>query len=157
MSVKKTVKSAVGIRFDYEIDGVNDRLYIPVNSYFYEKSSAQVWYKDLYSKYYSIWGNSDETYSRAESRAVKQTEVDFGLISSKGKSFTVADTNVSSTSKILAQVAYDAPTNKSLDELEMDEIIVRAGSSANGSFKVFVTEARNCSLYGKFKINYTIS
>ena len=53
------------------------------------------------------------------------------------------DYNIKQGDIIIANIAYDAPTNKSLDEIEMDGIICTAGTSSEGS------------LTNKFKINYT--
>lgn len=85
-----------------------------------------------------------------------QTEIDFGEeLYINQKEFTIFNDKVKSGSIILASVAYDAPTGKSLDELEMDVIEVKAGSSTEGSFKIIVTGTEG-SLRNKFKINYTV-
>lgn len=86
-----------------------------------------------------------------------QTEVDFGTTPLYTKTFTIADSNVTSTSKFLGGLAYDAPTGKSLDELDMDQIEVKfgLGQEALGSFNIVVT-GLNGYLHDKFKINYVV-
>jgi hypothetical protein len=85
---------------------------------------------------------------------VKQTEVDFGDDKVTEKSFTITDADVSPTSQIVGTVAYEAPTGKDVDEVEMDsfELKFRPGS---GSFVLFM-KALEGSVYGKFKINYLV-
>jgi hypothetical protein len=82
---------------------------------------------------------------------ITQTEVDFGNLNY----VIITDANVTATSKITAQLAYDQPTAKDLDEVEMDEIEVICGQCATGSFSMVITSLTG-SLYGKFKINYMI-
>lgn len=85
-----------------------------------------------------------------------QTEVDFGNSNYvTEKTFTVIDANVTATSKITAQLAYDAPTDKDLDEVEMDDLVILCGQCTTGSFSMIVTSLTG-SLHGKFKINYMI-
>ncbi len=85
-----------------------------------------------------------------------QVEVDFGDLNYvTQKTFTVTDVNVTATSKITAQLAYDQPTAKDLDEVEMDDLIILCGQCAIGSFSMVITSLTG-SLYGKFKINYMI-
>jgi hypothetical protein len=85
------------------------------------------------------------------------TEVDFGDTPAYSSYiFTITDANVNASSKILAQLAYDAPTGKDLDELDMDVINVAAGAAGIGSFMLMVGSADGSWLHGKFKINYTI-
>lgn len=85
-----------------------------------------------------------------------QTEVDFGeTLYVNQKEFTITNSKVKEGSIISCSVAYDAPTGKDLDELEMDTIEVKAGDATKGSFKVLVTGTEG-SLHGKFKINYSV-
>jgi hypothetical protein len=89
--------------------------------------------------------------------SITQTEVDFGSTPLSEKLFTITDAAATTSSKITCSLAYDAPTSKDLDELDMDNIIVRAGNSATGSFSLYVTTADGSYLADKFKINYIIS
>lgn len=84
----------------------------------------------------------------------KQTEVDFGTTPVSSKTFTVADDEVTVYSRIFAQVAYEAPTGKDLDEVELDLIILIC---APGD-KVITIHAKALEGYvaDKFKINYLI-
>lgn len=85
-----------------------------------------------------------------------QIEVDFGEDALIEKVFTISDDRAVSGAIISATIAYDAPTGKDLDELEMDNIFVQAGNANGGSFDIFVKEIQDTPLYGKFKINYII-
>lgn len=85
-----------------------------------------------------------------------QTEVDFGNeLHINQKEFTIFNEKVKIGSIIATSIAYDAPTNKDLDELEMDVLEVKAGTSNTGSFKLLITGTEG-SISGKFKINYSV-
>lgn len=86
---------------------------------------------------------------------LKQTEVDFGAAPVADGIFVVVDADVSAGSKLIAQVAYEAPTGKDLDEVEMDDLQVRAGPGA-GELTLFIRAADGSYLHDKFKINYLI-
>lgn len=88
------------------------------------------------------------------SSSITQVEVDFGTTPVDSKVFTITDAAVTTASKIIAEVAYDAPTGKDLDEIEMDTILVSPGQAAAGSFQVFVRTTDGSYLADKFKINY---
>jgi hypothetical protein len=85
---------------------------------------------------------------------VKQTEVDFGTTPLAETEFTVTDSEVTASSQIIGTIAYEAPTGKDLDELEMDAIDLRFAPGA-GSFIVRV-KGLDGYLHDKFKINYLI-
>lgn len=89
---------------------------------------------------------------------ITQTEVDFGSTPLYSQTFTIADSRITSTSKFIAQLAYDAPTGKSLDELDLDNISIQIGlgTAALGSMQIVVTGLTGY-LSGKFKINYLIT
>lgn len=86
-----------------------------------------------------------------------QVEIDFGALPIYQKEFTITDSNVLLTSNITASIAYDAPTDKDLDELEMDSIYIICGQATNGTFKMLVRCLDGCYLADKFKINYSIT
>ncbi len=87
----------------------------------------------------------------------KQIEIDFGTgLYINYKKFIISDNDINKGDIIIANIAYDAPTNKSLDEIEMDPIICTAGTTNNGSFNLLVKGLEG-SLRNKFKINYIIS
>lgn len=86
---------------------------------------------------------------------VKQTEIDFGSTPVESSTFTVTDSAVSATSQIIAQVAYEAPTGKDLDEIEMDSLSIRC-APGSGQFTMFITSTDGSYLSGTFKINYVV-
>ncbi len=85
---------------------------------------------------------------------IKQTEIDFGAIPISEKSFTITDASVLVTSQLMGNVAYEAPTGKELDELEMDSLDLKFAPGA-GQFTLY---ARGLDGYiaDKFKINYLV-
>jgi hypothetical protein len=85
-----------------------------------------------------------------------QIEVDFGPLPIYGKEFTILDSRVKVGSLITAEVAYDTPTGKELDEIEADDFVVKAGSATVGSFKLFINTSDGSYLHDKFKVNYHI-
>lgn len=85
-----------------------------------------------------------------------QTEVDFGVTPVVQGTFTITEATATATSKIVATLAYEAPTGKDLDELEMDDLIIKCGPAGVGSFTMFITAADGSYLADKFKINYSI-
>jgi len=87
---------------------------------------------------------------------ITQTEVDFGATPVADGTFTITNGAVSASSKILASVAYDAPTGKDLDEIEMDNLNIRVGKCSSGQFQIFISTADGSYLHDKFKINYTV-
>ncbi len=86
---------------------------------------------------------------------IKQTEIDFGATPIAEKEFTVDDVDVLANSNLLAQVSYEAPTYKDLDELEMDDLQIRC-QPAVGYFLMFIRAADGSYLADRFKINYLI-
>lgn len=85
---------------------------------------------------------------------MKQTEVDFGSMPVAEKTFTVSDADVATSSQIIAMIAYEAPTGKDLDEVEMDPFNVRA-APGSGEFTLWL-QALHGLVIGKFKVNYLI-
>lgn len=87
---------------------------------------------------------------------VNQVEVDFGALPVAEGTFTITNASATPTSKIVASLAYDAPTGKDLDEVTMDDLVIRAGSAVDGSFQMFIHAADGSYLADTFKINYVI-
>lgn len=86
----------------------------------------------------------------------KQVEVDFGdALYQSYRIFEINDSDAEVGRKILAEVAYEAPTGKSLDEIEMDEFTVNAGCSEKGKINLIV-KSLSGNLHDKFKINYWV-
>ncbi len=86
---------------------------------------------------------------------IKQTEIDFGPTGVSEGIFTIIDGQISPTSNLIAQLAYVAPTNKDLDEVECDNLEIKCQSSGGG-FLMFVNSSDGSYLHDKFKINYLI-
>lgn len=85
---------------------------------------------------------------------VKQTEIDFGTTPLAEAEFTVVDSDVTTGSQIIGTIAYEAPTGKDLDELEMDGIDLKF-QPGTGQFIVRVKGLEG-DLHDKFKINYLV-
>ena len=92
--------------------------------------------------------------SGAGSTNIKQTEVDFGTTPVSEKEFTITDADVLVTSQLIGNVAYEAPTGKELDELEMDSLDLKFAPGA-GQFKIYA-KGLDGYLADKFKINYLV-
>tara|TARA_R110000868_G_scaffold68110_1_gene201474 strand:- start:494 stop:1789 length:1296 start_codon:yes stop_codon:yes gene_type:complete len=92
--------------------------------------------------------------SSAATVNVKQTEIDFGTTPVSEAEFTIVDADVSATSQIIGTVAYEAPTDKDLDELEMDALDLKFGAGV-GQFTLYVV-GMNGYIADKFKINYLV-
>ena len=88
------------------------------------------------------------------STVVKQTEINFGSLPVSEASFLITDASVSPTSHIVGTVAYEAPTGKDLDELDMDELDLKFGPGS-GQFILYAT-GENGYIADKFKINYVV-
>jgi collagen triple helix repeat protein len=98
----------------------------------------------------------DQTWASpgASSTNIKQTEIDFGATPVEAASFAVTDADVSPSSQLMGFVAYEAPTGKDLDEMEMDGLDLKFGPGS-GAFTVY---ARGLDGYvaDKFKVNYLV-
>ena len=85
---------------------------------------------------------------------IKQTEIDFGATPIAEQSFNVTDADVTAGSQIIGNVAYEAPTGKDLDELDMDAVDLKFAPAA-GSFTIYA-KGMEGYIADKFKINYLI-
>lgn len=104
----------------------------------------------------SVLGSGNLVVSGATN--ITQVEVDFGTTPVAEATFTIADANATFTgTKIIATLAYNAPTGKDLDEVEMDDLIIKCGNSTVGFFEMFIRSVDGSYLEGKFKINYIIA
>jgi hypothetical protein len=99
----------------------------------------------------------DENLGKFNASKNGAVEIDFGAVPVYQKEFTITDVSVLTTSNITALLAYEAPTDKHLDELEMDSLTIICGQATNGTFKILVRSIDNSYLSGKFKINYSIT
>ncbi len=98
--------------------------------------------------------SGDSVPAPASAVNIKQTEIDFGITPVSEASFIITDADVIVTSQLMGNVAYEAPTGKDLDELEMDTIDLKFAPGA-GQFTLY---ARGLDGYvaDKFKINYLV-
>ena len=103
----------------------------------------------------SLFGTGNLVVSGATN--ITQTEVDFGATPVAEATFTITDAAAIIGSKIIATLAYDAPTSKDLDEVEMDDLIIKCGNASAGFFEMFIRSVDGAYLSGKFKINYIIA
>jgi len=101
-----------------------------------------------------LFGDKSWKVPGAGSTNIKQTEIDFGVIPVSEKEFTITDSDVLVTSQITGTIAYEAPTGKELDELEMDSIDLKF-APGSGQFKIYAKGLEGY-LHDKFKINYLI-
>ena len=90
----------------------------------------------------------------ASSIVIKQTEIDFGTTGVSEASFLISDPDVATDSRLIGTVAYEAPTSKDLDEVEMDGLDLKF-APGGGQFTLY---ARGMDGYvsDMFKINYLI-
>lgn len=103
-------------------------------------------------------GNTIGVTTRTASTALNppgRVEVDFGSTPVGEATFTITDGSVTAGSHIIAQVAWEAPTSKDLDEVEMDDIMLRCQPDA-GQFYIFARATDRSYLHDKFKINYLV-
>lgn len=87
---------------------------------------------------------------------ISYIEIDFGTTPVSEGTFTVTHVGLTTESLIIASVAYVSPTGKDLDELEMDDLVIRAGNASTDQFQLFVRAADGSYLSDKFGINYII-
>ncbi len=102
----------------------------------------------------ALFGDQTWKSPGAGSTNIKQTEVDFGTVPISEKEFTITDADVLVTSQLIGNVAYEAPTGKELDELEMDSLDLKFAPGA-GQFKIYA-KGLDGYLADKFKINYLV-
>lgn len=109
--------------------------------------------RSLLDKFGSTRSTSSST---AGAPTTKQTEVDWGdnLSAADFMAFTVTDGDVASSDRIVAWLAYEAPTDKDLDELEFDGFTIST-VAGTGEFTLALLSL-NGPVYGAFKFNYII-
>ena len=138
---------------DWVGEGKNIAEYDGVSWIFITKSEGMILYVKDENRWYSYIA-SWEIFPPQSGAVVKQTEIDFGATPISEKEFTIVDSDVLITSKLIGNIAYEAPTGKDLDELEMDAIDLKfqAGVSL---FKIYAKGLEGY-LHDKFKINYIV-
>ncbi|MEP6983951.1 MAG: hypothetical protein ABI970_00015 [Chloroflexota bacterium] len=85
----------------------------------------------------------------------KQTEIDFGILGTRSKTFTITDADIAESSILMAVQSGNAATDRAQDENEMDALILRC-AAAEGEFTLFADSLFG-PVSGKYKINYSIS
>ncbi|MBJ7347289.1 MAG: hypothetical protein JHC87_01815 [Thermoleophilaceae bacterium] len=93
------------------------------------------------------------TWQSGSGPDIKQTEIDFGA-RAWGAAFTIVDAAVNAGSQITGNIAYEAPTARDRDEVEMEQISLSFAPGA-GQLTIFAT-ALDGPIHGKFKINYLV-
>ena len=87
---------------------------------------------------------------------VTEAEIDFGTTPVSEASFVITNAAITTSHMILSSVSYEAPTGKDQDELEMDDLQLRA-VAGTGNFTLYVRAADGSYLADKFKINYSFA
>jgi hypothetical protein len=109
---------------------------------------------DTHQFYIGTSGGNALVGPSAGGGSVKQVEIDFGSLPVSEAKFLITDASVTPSSHIVGSVAYEAPTGKDLDELEMDELDLKFGPGS-GQFTLYAT-GENGYIADKFKINYVV-
>jgi hypothetical protein len=102
----------------------------------------------------TVTGNALVGPTAGGGAAVKQVEIDFGPLPVAEASFLITDASVTPTSHIIGNVAYEAPTGKDLDEIEMDELDLKFGPGS-GAF-ILYARGRDGYVADKFRVSYAI-
>jgi hypothetical protein len=100
-------------------------------------------------------GDGSVVTETAWARLVKQTEINFGVMPVAEAEFVVADADVSATSQLVGSVAYEAPTGKDLDELEMDHLDLKF-APGDGQLTIYA-KGLDGYVADTFKVNYLIA
>ena len=110
---------------------------------------------DVYLKGSGSWSLIGNLKGPAGGGGLKEIEIDFGTLPLAEGTFTINDSDVTVSSKVLAQVAWKPPTGKDLDEIEMDDLQIRC-APGTGQFSMFIRAADGSYLADKFLINYLV-
>lgn len=87
--------------------------------------------------------------------ATKEIEIDFGVVATNNKKFTIADTEVLTTSKVVATISGKPTADHSTDEIMILDLKAYVNNIVDGvSFDLIVFS--NNKLKGKFNINYKL-
>lgn len=108
------------------------------------------------SVYNSLYAPLVHTHTVPQGAYGNYAEIDFGTSPVQDGTFTITDTNVSSTSNIMCQVKAVSPSDgRSVDEV-VAEVLDLQALPASGSFQLRV-ESLQGSITGKFVISYVIT
>lgn len=112
------------------------------------KSTINIRTKDVQSTIEKIIVKQDETL-------IKETEIDFGkTLYQTTKKLFITDSDINEEDIVIAQLAYKKPSEKDLDEVEMDNIDIKAGPYNGGAYLYIMSSTG--SLHDKFVISYQI-
>ena len=112
----------------------------------------------------TLTGNTTVTFPQSGTLAVMgaggatisyQTTVNFGSTGVLNGSFTVTNAAVTTANLVNAQIAYIAPSGKTLDELEFDQFDIKCVAN-NGSVTMFMVPDSMGLVAGNFVVNYTV-
>lgn len=101
----------------------------------------------------SLLGSGDLTVS--SSISITETEIDVGSTPVSEATINIEDPAMLATSKVIGGVAYEAPTGKDLDEIEMDAFDVKFEPVAGG-MNIWIKGLEGY-IADKFKIWYTFA
>lgn len=85
-----------------------------------------------------------------------QTELDFGSTPIANKKFTVTDSNITDTMKIMVSISYDIPTGGVDGDAEAFEGMTIMASAGTGQCFIYCSSPFD-DLDGKVKVNYMVS
>lgn len=88
------------------------------------------------------------------SATITEIEIDFGLLPTRTKTFTVIDGYVTIFSKLMINQSGHAATGRQADENEMDPILF-SGTPGTGQF-ILIANALTGPVTGKYRVNYTV-
>lgn len=86
---------------------------------------------------------------------LKEAEIDFGSLGVFSGTFTITDSDVTGTSRIMAVQSGAAATGRQADENEMDPLNLRA-LPGTGQFTLYAN-GMDGPVAGKYKVNYRVS
>jgi len=86
---------------------------------------------------------------------VSEAEIDFGAVPVFEKTFTIVDSGVTASSKIIATQSGKSATNRQADENEMDSLLFSC-SPGSGQFTLYA-RAFPGPISGLYKVNYQFS
>lgn len=86
---------------------------------------------------------------------VNQVEIDFGATPVSNGTFTITEPGTTTAYRIMAQVAWAAPSGKDIDEIEMDNLQIRCKPGTD-EFYMYIETADGSYLEGTFLIDYIL-
>lgn len=87
----------------------------------------------------------------------RQVEIDLGELPVSLGRVTFTDDTVTARSLIFPCAAYAPATDKDLDEVEMDAVLIQAGPDGDGAVRMLLRSSDGSYLAGKFIVNYLVA